>query len=841
MVHKLGSGHNVLYEQGRYDEALTAFEEAIRLDPKDALPWNGKGNVLKEQDRYDEALKAYEEAIRLDPKDAAPLNGKGNVLYEQGRYDEALKAYEEAIRLAPKNKHPLNGKGCVLYKKGRYDEALESFEEAIQLDPKDTFPWNGKGNTLSEQTQYEEALTAYEEAIRLDPKSADPWNGKGNVLCKQGRYDEALKAYEEAIRLDPKGAFPFNGKGDVLNEQGRYDEALKAFEKSIRLDPKDASPLNGKGRALSEQNRYEEALTAYEEAIRLDPKSANPWNGKGGVLCKQDLYGEALKALEQAIRLNPKLASAWYNIGIILHTHGNLRKRNNARSPKQCFMRTVFIACPPRFATDIKILRGILLVMTEDGGMGLLMERIIRIILPESGLLTIKKMLSRIREETEVAHAVFAWLEDSDCPLQSIEKLRLRGQILLRFGDPIMARQGLDELDNTIEGERDLAGELYLVWSLREYLEPYEQELGFAYNKAKKWIQGEWGAADEMTYYYAGHIAFLKDDLRMAREAFKRAGQRPSSLLMAWQIARLMKDDQTADKYLNLLLAEEHKCLRAGQSGILFPKEPVPFDPNTTEGQDELQLVLRRFEVTGALMDLLETANLRKHPEYHALANDFEERTRVFNDIEQHEHAVRTWKVKEQVQQELERRQRATIREDAEKEMYAQAKDFAILDVAPPCSLSGDQLAERLAQNLFQRNLGGQRERVINVILSLFLQRRLKSEQAVLLTMFAYAKAHHDSHTIQIARIEKFAAQTAMEASILYLISRCGVGYVSSMFLGISGWSLSKKLVDAVQTIYGDFQVSEGESFPTYVDFVDHLHRYWDESGDAEEFRTFFE
>jgi tetratricopeptide (TPR) repeat protein len=40
--------------------------KAIRLNPKDADAWYGKGLALKNQEKYDEAIKAYGEAIRLD-------------------------------------------------------------------------------------------------------------------------------------------------------------------------------------------------------------------------------------------------------------------------------------------------------------------------------------------------------------------------------------------------------------------------------------------------------------------------------------------------------------------------------------------------------------------------------------------------------------------------------------------------------------------------------------------------------------------------------------------------------------------------------------------------------
>jgi tetratricopeptide (TPR) repeat protein len=42
-----------------------AYDEAIRLDLNDAMAWNNKGLALKNHGKYDEAIQAYNEAIRV--------------------------------------------------------------------------------------------------------------------------------------------------------------------------------------------------------------------------------------------------------------------------------------------------------------------------------------------------------------------------------------------------------------------------------------------------------------------------------------------------------------------------------------------------------------------------------------------------------------------------------------------------------------------------------------------------------------------------------------------------------------------------------------------------------
>lgn len=72
---------------------------ANRLDPKDAASWGNKGNVLYSQGKYDEAIKAYDKAIEINPQYSEAWNNKGNAFYAQGKYDEAVRAYDKAIEI----------------------------------------------------------------------------------------------------------------------------------------------------------------------------------------------------------------------------------------------------------------------------------------------------------------------------------------------------------------------------------------------------------------------------------------------------------------------------------------------------------------------------------------------------------------------------------------------------------------------------------------------------------------------------------------------------------------------------------------------------------------------
>ena len=173
------------------------YDEAIRLDPKNAASWNNKGASLNGQSKYDEAIQALDEAIRLDPKLAASWNNKGASLNGQGKYDEAIQALDEAIRLDPNDANARLNKGLALVFQGKLEDASKSWEEALKLNPEFPEVWYQKGLAFEGRGISDAAITCYDKAIEMDPNYVEAWNSKISALKKVGRYDEADATYYE--------------------------------------------------------------------------------------------------------------------------------------------------------------------------------------------------------------------------------------------------------------------------------------------------------------------------------------------------------------------------------------------------------------------------------------------------------------------------------------------------------------------------------------------------------------------------------------------------------------------------------------------------------------------
>ncbi len=299
------------YDQKNYEEAIAAFDQAIRLDPNDNFAFNIKGLALYELGRNEEAIAAFDQAIRLDPNNSAAYNNKGASLDELGRGEEAIAAYDQAIWIDPNISVVYNNEGDALYELKRYEEAIAAFDQAIRIDPNDITAYNKKSAALNGLERYEEALVACDQAIRIDPNDSVAYNNKGAALNGLKRYEEAIAACDQAIRIDPNDITAYNKKSAALNELKRYEEALVACDQAIRIDPNDSVAYNKKSAALNGLKRYEEALVACDQAIRIDPNNSVAYNNKGDALYVLLMYQEALDAYNQAIKLLDPETDDW--------------------------------------------------------------------------------------------------------------------------------------------------------------------------------------------------------------------------------------------------------------------------------------------------------------------------------------------------------------------------------------------------------------------------------------------------------------------------------------------------------------------------------------------------
>lgn len=100
----VGLHHNLalaLEARGELSAAATELEAALALLPAHAPSWNLLGNVRRRQRRIDEAIRAYQTAMRHAPRQADAHINLANLLQEQGESDAAHALFAELHAMDP--------------------------------------------------------------------------------------------------------------------------------------------------------------------------------------------------------------------------------------------------------------------------------------------------------------------------------------------------------------------------------------------------------------------------------------------------------------------------------------------------------------------------------------------------------------------------------------------------------------------------------------------------------------------------------------------------------------------------------------------------------------------
>jgi tetratricopeptide (TPR) repeat protein len=100
---------------------------------QDVQSYVDQGIKSSQSGRYDQALKAFDQALKLKPKDPALITYKGIVFYAQGKNDQAMKLFEEAIKLNPNFGRAYYQRAMILEKQEKYDQAVADLKKAKGL------------------------------------------------------------------------------------------------------------------------------------------------------------------------------------------------------------------------------------------------------------------------------------------------------------------------------------------------------------------------------------------------------------------------------------------------------------------------------------------------------------------------------------------------------------------------------------------------------------------------------------------------------------------------------------------------------------------------------------
>lgn len=194
-----------LQRAGREKEALSAWQEAARLNPEDPELWRRLARIKTKQGDKKGLLDALLKAAALNPKDKALHLELAEALLQKGDKAQAALALEKALELSPRDVGIML-RLVKLYQELEDREALALvYENLLEIKKDDPDLHYNLAVLTMEMGDFQQALTSLEAASRLKPKDEEIGFLLLETLIQLKRWDRASKLAGEMLeqKVDP--------------------------------------------------------------------------------------------------------------------------------------------------------------------------------------------------------------------------------------------------------------------------------------------------------------------------------------------------------------------------------------------------------------------------------------------------------------------------------------------------------------------------------------------------------------------------------------------------------------------------------------------------------------
>ena len=124
-----------LLREGEIDAAISELTQVIAADPNNEYALYFLGAAQFEKGRFDRALKAYVEALRLAPEYVGAMVGAGHALRMMGRHAEALKMVHQVLGRDRDDPEGLHLAALVHYARGERHAAAQYLDRFLRTGP----------------------------------------------------------------------------------------------------------------------------------------------------------------------------------------------------------------------------------------------------------------------------------------------------------------------------------------------------------------------------------------------------------------------------------------------------------------------------------------------------------------------------------------------------------------------------------------------------------------------------------------------------------------------------------------------------------------------------------
>ncbi len=233
-LYLLGVAH---YQRGELEPAAQFVRKSLTCDGRAPEVWFIYGNILSALQRFDEAVGAFDEALKRNPERVEYWVNRGVAFLEMERPAEALESVERALAIEPGKLEALINSANAKYQLGRFDEACSAYERILEDNPDELGTLNNYGVVLTYLKRNADASACFDRVLAIAPDHADALVNQAVAFIQMGRYDEAVRNCNRALELHPGNPKPLINRALAQFAARDFEASARDYEEVLRIAP----------------------------------------------------------------------------------------------------------------------------------------------------------------------------------------------------------------------------------------------------------------------------------------------------------------------------------------------------------------------------------------------------------------------------------------------------------------------------------------------------------------------------------------------------------------------------------------------------------------------------
>jgi eukaryotic-like serine/threonine-protein kinase len=261
--------------QGKWDNALQAYQRSTELDPGLGRAYAGMAVILANMGRKQDAEKNFKLAMsKIDRMtDREKYRTRGAYYLMERDYDKAIEQYKALEKQFPADSAGIGNLALADFYARNMAAAVDEERRVVDLNPSNVLYLNNYGLFAMYAGDFDTAIRESERLLKLNPGFEKGYICLGISQLARGNDAAASEAYKKVAPLSTWGASASAaGLADMALYQGRPADAIAILEPAARADlaAKDSSRAAAKyvleAQAYLMEGLSAKAVTAADRA-----------------------------------------------------------------------------------------------------------------------------------------------------------------------------------------------------------------------------------------------------------------------------------------------------------------------------------------------------------------------------------------------------------------------------------------------------------------------------------------------------------------------------------------------------------------------------------------------